>query len=190
MGYQTGTLTYSSGTVTTSGSTLTIGAATTLNTNGISWNNITFSATATYTINSLLTVSGTITLSGGVNQTFAGTSGFTTATLTCSHTGASTITLKNSVTYTISGAFNAFVSRPTGPALIITSDDATLKATLTLNQGATCNVLANFTRIDASAGRTIFTFNGTLTSTINITAITDLTFAVGRAIVIQGNSNY
>ncbi len=73
---------------------------------------------------------------------------------------------------------------------LFTSDHATNKANITLNNGALCNVLASFTRIDASGGRTIFTFNGVLTTTVNITAITDLTFVTGRAMVIQGNSNF
>jgi len=56
--YNTGTLTYTSGTVTTTGSTLTIGAPTTLNTGGMSWNNVTFSATSTQTLLSDLNILG------------------------------------------------------------------------------------------------------------------------------------
>jgi fibronectin-binding autotransporter adhesin len=187
--YNTGILTYSSGTVTTTSSTLTISASTTLNTNGISWNNITLSAAETITINSLLTITGTLTINASLAITFAGTAGFTAATFTCSHTTTTSVTLKNSITYTVTTAFNAFTSR-TGAILTFTSDDGTLKAILTLNQGATCNVLANFTRIDASNGRAIWTFNGTVTTCLNIFSLTDLSFVTGKAVVIQGNSNF
>ena len=62
VGYNTGTLSYSGGTVITTGSTLTIGASSTLNTNGISWNNITFpSINSTITLLSDLTSVGLIT---------------------------------------------------------------------------------------------------------------------------------
>ena len=72
--YNTGTLTYTSGTVTTTGSTLTIAASTTLNTNGISWNNITtISVTQTWTLLSDLNLSGTInTLVASFNLTING----------------------------------------------------------------------------------------------------------------------
>lgn len=173
--YNTGTLTYTSGTVTTTGSTLTVAAATTLNTNGISWNNVTFSTVnLTYTINSLLTVTGTLTISpSNGTYTIAGTAGFTAGTFSCAFTGATTVTLQNSITYTITTAFNCFSSR-IGTIPVFASNDGTLKAILTLQQGATCNVLANFTRIDAGAGRSINTFNGTVTSCTNVNAFNDL----------------
>jgi hypothetical protein len=170
--YSTGTLTYSSGSVTTTSSTITIGAATTLNTNGITWNTVAFTAAVTYTINSLLSAA-TITMNSN-NMTFAGTAGFTTATLTISAISNIPITFKNGVTYTVTSAFNFITSNPAGHSSIV-SDDATLKAIFTLSNGATCNVgYVNFTRIDASAGRTIWSFNGTITSCLNINSFTDL----------------
>lgn len=186
--YQTGTFTYTSGTVTTTSSTLQLNASCTLNTAGITFNNVTSIATSTITINSLLSATS-FTVSSSTNPTFAGTTGFTVGTFTCSQVAATTVTFKNGVTYTVTATFNAFMSRVSS-ILLFTSDDATLTANLILNNGATCNVLANFTRINSSGGRTIFTFNGTLTTTTNITAITDLTFVTGRAMVIQGNSNF
>jgi hypothetical protein len=161
------TLTYVSGTVTTTSSTLNINnGSCTLNTNGITWNNITITSTGTYTINSLLSATGTL-LCPAANVTFAGTAGFTVGTATFQNITSNTISLKNSVTYTVTTALNASSSR-TGAILLFTSDDGTLKATLTLSQGATCNVLASFTRINASSGRSIVTFNGTITSCNNI----------------------
>jgi len=70
--YNTGTLTYTSGTVITTGSTLNIAASTTLNTSGMSWNNVTTSgATITLTsdlnINGLLNVAGNTLTNGSFN---------------------------------------------------------------------------------------------------------------------------
>ena len=60
--YNTGTLTYTLGTVFTTGSTLIIGIATTLNTNGIIWNNITTTTGIVITLTSNLTLTGTLSL--------------------------------------------------------------------------------------------------------------------------------
>jgi hypothetical protein len=169
--YDTGTLTCTSGTVTTSGSTLTIGASTTLNTSAISWNEIDFTADATVTINSILTAT-TIVMSGFSTLTFAGTSGFTVGTLTNNRVNVGTVTFVNTVTYTITTSFSSFTGR-VGAITTYTSDHATNLAILTLNNGATCNCLSSFTRIDASNGRAIWTFNGTVTTCNNIYAFND-----------------
>jgi hypothetical protein len=58
--FNTGTLTYTAGTVVTTGSTLTIAASTTLNTSGIIWNNINFTANSTITLLSDLVSIGTV----------------------------------------------------------------------------------------------------------------------------------
>ena len=170
--YNTGTLTYISGTVTTTSSTLTIGSSTTLNTNGITFNNITLNASITLTINSLLSATGTF--SQGTNTvTYSGTSGFTVGTFDMTATSSNTITFANTVTYTITNSLTCFKSRNAAP-VTFTSNHATNKAIITLNQGASCNVLANFTRIDASGGRTIRTFNGTVTNCTNVQEFHDL----------------
>lgn len=62
---QASTLTYTAGTVITTGSTLNIGAAVTLNTNGITWNNISTTGTATITLGSNLTLTGTLSVGSG-----------------------------------------------------------------------------------------------------------------------------
>lgn len=172
--YNTGTLTYSSGTVTTTSSILNLtGTSVTLNTNGITWETVQFapSGTQTVTINSLLSAS---TLLFNTNQsiTFAGTSGWTCATLNNTQTAAFTITLVNGVTYTITASFQSWTVR-VGTITTYTSDHATNKAILTLNAGAVCSVIASATRIDSSAGRTINTFHGTLTTTLNWYSYTD-----------------
>jgi hypothetical protein len=90
-------------------------------------------------------------------------------------TGANTITLAAGITYTVRGALTLNTTR-IGSVQTFTSSSGVggTKAILTLNQGATCNVLANFTRIDASNGRTIRSFNGTITDCLNIVAFTDI----------------
>ncbi len=166
--YQTNTLKYTSGTVTTTSSTLSLTGSCTLDTNGINWNNVTLvsSAAQTYTINSLLTVNGILLIGNATSGTLAGTAGFTAGTVTFPQNNTSTQTFKNGNTYTM-GVLNCFMSR-NGASVLITSDDATLRANLVLT--GTSTVLANFTRINAASGRTIWTFNGTPTDSPNVLA--------------------
>lgn len=70
VGFNTGTLTYVSGTITLTGSTLTIAASTTLNTSGIIWNNINFTANSTITLLSDLVSIGTVSHFTGGTITF------------------------------------------------------------------------------------------------------------------------
>jgi len=74
VGYDTGTLTYTAGTVVTTGSTLSIAASTTLNTSGMSWNNINFptslftiTLTSDLNINGLMSTLAGITFNGSYN---------------------------------------------------------------------------------------------------------------------------
>lgn len=171
--FNTKTLTYVSGTVTTTGSTLTIAASPTIDTDGITWNNVTTVGSITITLNSLLTIGGILTQSTtNASLTFSGSSGFTIGTVTVPNAFAITWTFVNGVTYTITNAFNAFTSR-IGATVLFTSDHASNRAILTLQVGATNNVLGNFTRIDASAGRTIYTFNGVVTDSLNVVSFGD-----------------
>jgi hypothetical protein len=168
----TTTLTYSSGTVTHSG-TLNCFGNPTINTAGITWNNISITSGGTCTITSLLTASGTLNVLQSVS-TFAGTAGFTCGTLTTTNlTTANTITLQAGITYTVTSALTSNTSR-VGSIQTFASSSPTIKAILTLNPGATCNVLSNFTRIDSSAGRIIRSFNGTITDCLNIVVFNDL----------------
>lgn len=167
--YNTGTLTYESGTITVTGSTLSVTNTATLNTNGMSWNIVSITQ-GTITLNSLLTTA-TLTFPSG-NITFAGTSGFSTATLNDNTVGANTRVLASTVTYTITSSFQCFTSR-TGAIASYSASSGGSKAILTLNSGAVCSVMANFTDIDCSAGRTVNTFHGTLSNTTNIFSYTD-----------------
>ena len=173
--YRNGTITYVSGTITVTSSTLNLVTSCTLATSGITWNNITLSNTTalTYTINSLLSASGTLTIGTGATTTFAGTAGFSVGTLSCANTTATTINFKESITYTITTFLSAYFSR-TGSIVLFTSSHATTKANLVLSNGAACNCLASFTRIDASGGRPIRSWNGAITDCINIVNFQDL----------------
>lgn len=174
--YRTGTLTYLSGTVVTTSSTLMLLGSCTLSTNGITWNNITLANTSsqTYTTNSLLSVTATLTIGTGASTIFAGSDGFNVHTLLCANTSVTTVSFKESVTYTITSLFNASSSR-VGSNVLFTSSHATLKANILMpNNGSnSCNLLASFRRIDASGGRTINSFGGTITDCDNIISFTD-----------------
>lgn len=139
----------------------------------ITVNSITYSSgyTQTTTINALLTVSTTIQLGTG-NSTFAGTSGFSCATLSQISGGVSTITLKDGVQYTVTSSLSVW-SAPSG-SVTITSSSGTIKALLKLNNGSACTCNTNTTRIDASGGRSIATFSGTVTDCVNVVSYTDL----------------
>lgn len=169
----TSTLTYSSGTVTVSAGTFNLSGNCTLNTAGITWSSISVISSGIYTLNSLLTVTGTLSTNAG--STFTGTAGFTCGTLTGGAGGITpaTTTLQAGITYIVTSALTINSSR-VGAINLFASSSATIKAILTLNQGATCNVLSNFTRINSSNGRTIRSFNGTITDCLNIVAFTDI----------------
>jgi hypothetical protein len=171
--YRTGTLTYVSGTVTTTGSTLQISLSCTLDTDGMIWNNVTTvnAAGNTYTLNS--TLRSNVFTAGNISFALDGTHGFNVETFVNSTVTGITLTLKEGITYTITLALNCFLSR-VGSTFLFTSSHASNKAILTLQNPAECNVLANFTRIDASNGRTIPTFNGTITDCLNIVEFHDL----------------
>ena len=169
-----GSLIYSSGTVTHTG-TLFLAGNCTLNTVGVNWSGVNItSSSVTCTLSSLLYIVGTFTFSA--SNTLAGSAGFSCNSLVMPFaTAANTITLAAGITYTVRGALTLNTTR-IGSVQTFTSSSGVggTKAILTLNQGATCNVLANFTRIDASNGRTIRSFNGTITDCLNIVAFTDI----------------
>ena len=168
----TPTLTYSSGTITTTDSTLSVGSACTFNTNGISWNNLIFTTTTamTITINSLLTVLGTMTLLNA-NITFDGTSGWTVGTLTNTlNTATRVVTLKEAVTYTITTAWTAVPNATKTFRLTWSSAHVSTKAILTLAYGAAQKVWqVDPNHIDSSLGQAIYTVDGTIHETYNWT---------------------
>lgn len=167
--YRIGTLTYIAGTVdaTTNSSNLIIGASATLNTNGITWNNITLSGSVTITNNSLLTINGTLNF-GTSSQTFTGTHGWNTNNLiTQTLVSSRTHTLKSGLTYTIN---NSFISIGNTNTIRTTfrSSVAASQAILTLNAGATQSLqFVNATDIDSSLGQQIYSYKGVLSNATN-----------------------
>jgi hypothetical protein len=172
--YYDGTITYVSGTITVTGSTLNIHGACTLDTDGMSWATVTLTNTTpqTYTINSTFNANQ-LNIGTAATTTFAGTHGWNVNILNDPKIQVGTNTLQNSVTYQINEQFLCRSSR-VGSIVLFTSNHASNKAILTLQNPAACNVLASFTRIDASNGRTIPTFNGTITDCLNIVEFHDL----------------
>jgi len=163
LAYNTGTLTHVAGTVVTTSSTLNIYASTTLNTNGITWNNITIS-NGTVTLNSLLTVSSNLTVGSSGAVTFSGTAGFNCGSFICVTAGR-TITLKNGITYTVN---NSLTLTGTVGSRITLQSSTTSSAFFNLNPAATQSVTnTNATWIDSSGGKTIWTSAGTLSNTVN-----------------------
>ena len=165
-----GTFNYNSGilineigsNVTTTASTLNIDASSTLNTNGINWNNVTIS-TGTINLNSLLTVNGTLAVGSSGTVIFAGTHGFTCNTFSCITAGR-TINYATGKTYLVTNSL--IVTGSTGSKISFASTSA--GALFNLQVGASQNVQnCNATWIDSSGGQTIYTSAGTLTNTTN-----------------------
>jgi hypothetical protein len=189
--FNTNTVTYSSsrgGTVTHTG-ILAISANTTLNTSGMSWNNITLNGTTTITLTSALVVT-TLNIGGSVNNqytnsgsvTFAGSFGWTAGTFNIqSFTITNVYTLVSGITYNITSAFYCRrATASTGIQSLWIPNHMTLKssttsssANLVLAQGSECILgFLNFTDINASGGREIRVFEATLLRTTNIRSYT------------------
>ncbi len=166
--YSTGTLTCTTGTITPSTYILYLQTTCTINTSAVSWYGVYITA-GTITINSLLTVTGTLRIPNAA-ITFAGTAGWTVGTLTNSSiTADRTITFAAGITYTITTAFTIVHS---GAASTVTytfiSSHAANKAIIILLTGATQNVrMVDPTRIDSSGGQTIYSQLGVITTSNN-----------------------
>lgn len=157
--YNTGTLTYvaSGGTVNAGSSTLNIGASTTLNTNGITWSNISAGLTfsnPTITLSSNLTWSGTMSL---INNTL-GVSG---ATRTVTFSGSSLTSLPTANIDIGNTGFASF-----GGASIINFPSSTVLSITNLNIGCggfssgAYNTSANNVTFNISGNLTLNTSNG------------------------------
>jgi len=204
--YDTGALTYSTGTMITTGSLLSLSGSTTLNTNGMTWNNFTFGGTsATFTLSSNLDIDGTLTLNGTTAQVINGSAiyagaNFSTNTLAVTGTTylvlngtgtwiggayisldmeintAGTITLGNSGGYCRKGAGLMKYTAGTIIQSYVTSFAFANGATLDLD-GITWNVIA-------LGGATVtYTLSADLT-------VTDLTLSGSGAVAINENTVY
>ena len=150
--------TYIAGTVTVGG-TMTFSGSCTLDLAGIVFGAITFSATATITINSLLTATGTVTMSS-FNITFAGSSSWTCGTLSLT-TGD--CVLASSKTYTITAGILVVATEANHASF--TSSTGGVQAILTLSSGATQDLgFCNATDIKSELGIYICSRKGVLTN--------------------------
>jgi hypothetical protein len=181
--YSTGTLKYVSGTIVGgSAPGLNIQVSCTLDLAGVTWPLITFAVTGvTVTLNSLLTATTlSFTTTSTATITFAGAFGWTCTTLSSTNPAFTTITLVNGNTYTITDTFTCVSAIAVSSASnkpLFTSNDGTLRANLILlNASSTCNVVANFTRINAAGGRPINAFNGIITDSINVASYSNVLF--------------
>jgi len=125
--YNTGALTYVAGTVVTTGSTLNIALSTTLNTNGITWNNITYT-------------SGNIITTLGSNLTLTGTMLIGTS-VTCSFTlGAFNLITSSANLTTSNGSIFNVPQNLTFKTFTVVSGSSSLNAnTLTITENLTMN---------------------------------------------------
>jgi hypothetical protein len=158
--YKTGTFTYTAGTVTVTSSTLSIDGSCTF-AGALTWNNWTVAIASTVTINSLQTLSGTLTLQ--VTTIFAGTNGWTTNSFVCTTAGL-THTFKNAITYTTTGTMMMLGTAKNKIKFISASPPT--KAILTFTNPQTVYYVSP-TDIDSSAGNPVATLGGTITNTLN-----------------------
>lgn len=189
------TLKYVSGAVVTTGGLIAAIGNVTLDLAGLTIYDLGISSNApTITLNSALVSSGSIVMSNNQTGTFAGSFGWTFASLTGNGSGfgGMTLQLPPGITYTLTNSINIWE----GPGaqngkFSITSTHATNKATLTLNFGATCICDANLTRIDASGGRAINTFAGTVTTCTNVNSFTDeLMWFPSKSLIVGSGKTY
>lgn len=161
-----GIMLYSAGTITATNNTLSITNSSTLNTAGITWNNVTIgTVNTTLTLNSLLTINGTYTTQR--NIIYSGTFGFDVMNYTSSVNNTLVWTLISGLTYRIR---NSFISTGSTTAAHNTfqSSIAGNQAILTLDYGATQDLsFVNATDINSSLGQTIASRKGTLSNATN-----------------------
>ena len=164
------TITYTSGIITQGVGTLTLtptGALTvTLNTGGMTWNNVTLpTAASTIILNSIFTVGGTATSTQSI--IYSGTSGFDYYNFTSGVTNTRTYTFVSGVNYRIRNSILS-VGGTNASRNTFNSSTPGTKATLTVDQGATIDLqYLNVTDIDSSLGREMYTRNGVLNNTLN-----------------------
>jgi hypothetical protein len=131
------------------------------------FNNLTVTPTTTLTVtqNALNTINGVLLINWpGFNTIFAGTAGWTCASLVITVSGVLTITLRNGVTYTTTTAVQLTGATNTNRYTII-SDNASFRAIWTVGSNATQAITyVDGTRIDSSGGATVWTL-GTVGTT-------------------------
>jgi hypothetical protein len=175
----TGLITRTSGTVTTAGSTIVFNNSAIITVNGITWNNVSFTGTTpiTLTLDRDLTVNGTMTINTA--HTFVGAYNITVSTLAMSGFGY-TLSLPGNLTITT--ALNA-TSATSIFHNTINSSSVGVKRRITLNSGATHDLsFINFTDIDASQGKPIWTYKGTISNCNNVLQLNANSFVESQII--------
>ena len=159
-----------SGTFPVSTLSLRVLGTTTLETNPIIFNNFDMNVNSIITLNTTLNVAGTFAPGSSAGSfPFIGVAGFDIGTFTPSSTTGAPLILRNGNTYVIRN-----ITGGSNGAAPIQSDSATLRSNLILRPGGSCNTRVNFTRINATGGRVIDTWNGVVTDCINVRSYTDL----------------
>ena len=165
-----GTLTYTAWTVVTTGSTLWISDNSTLNTNGITWNNIAFNWTTltpiTPTLSSLLTATGTIYFFYQ-KYIFAWASVFTcnNLVLVSSANATTECSLKSWLTYTVSTWIRTISDANYRPTLSATTPSS--PAYLVFNGSSQNITYIDLIDIDSSWGNILFYWWGSKLRTVN-----------------------
>jgi hypothetical protein len=166
--YRDRTISYTSGVINTINNTLNLLAASTLNTEGMSWGTITNSASLTVTLNSTLSAD---TITGGSSLSFGGSFGFYTNNLNYTIAGG-TLTLGEGNFYYVRQSL--FTRGTLASRALFTSSSVSLLSYFILENSATQDVgFTSATRIDSSLGQTIYTRKGVLTTTTNWSLLTN-----------------
>jgi len=177
--YRDGTITYTSGVINATNNTLNLLAASTLNTEGMTWGTITNSASLTVTLNSTLSAN---TITGGNSISFGGSFGFYTNNLNYTIAGG-TLTLGANNFYYVRESL--FTRGTLASRALFTSSSASLISYFTLSNSATQDVgFTSATRINSSLGQTIYTRKGVLTTTTNWNLLTN-PVTVYRPFILQ-----
>lgn len=162
------TITWTSGTISAGAGILSHGAAAcTWDTEGGTFPNVSITAASTHTLNSLLSVAGSLNLPNA-SVVFDGTDGWTVETLSNDAPNAArTLTLAAGKTYTMTAAMNLRGASTANKWSLVSGTPGT-KVMLTLGYGATQS--ANFvypTDMDSSLGQAIYTHTGTIATSYN-----------------------
>jgi hypothetical protein len=179
--YNTGVLTYTAGTMAVTSSTLNLTLSATLNTSGMTWNNITFNTTSqTCTLSSNLNLSGTLT--------------FANLTMTTTINGAFSINCSGSVTHangnTVTGTCLGL--NLTGTGTYINNGTNYQLFPLTINTAGaitfSANININATTFTYTAGTVIWT--GSTLNTQGAGTVLTLGTQVINNLVMGGLATY
>ena len=159
------TLTYTAGAVNTGATTMTLNTGVTVNSAGINWYNVIVPTSVSVVLSSLLNITNNLTISGNFVSAFSGTAGWTCANLLCSSADR-TIILQSGITYTTTT--NVTMLGTNAQRITMRSNAPTVSyAIWTLQNPASQSIAyVNAQGIDSNAGMTIYSFGGTITTSL------------------------